>query len=112
MVEVMAVRAVRVVAVARVRARLCRSWVAEAVIAVTRGKRAMALVAGGVIAAGLTGSLVGCDTEQRPSTTEKRSSTTDPELAVAHVNVDGVTRTCVVYRSYQKGGLSCDWSNK
>lgn len=63
------------------------------------------LVAGGVIAAGLTGLLVGCDVSA------ERGNTTDPDLSVAHINVDGVPRTCVVYRDYQKGGLSCKWSD-
>lgn len=68
-------------------------------------RRSKMLVAGGVIAAGLTGALVGCDATER-------SNTTDPELSVAHINVDGATRTCVIYRAYQKGGLSCDWSKQ
>ncbi|SKL37948.1 Uncharacterised protein [Mycobacteroides abscessus subsp. massiliense] len=64
------------------------------------------LVAGGVIAAGLTGLLVGCDVSDR------RTNTTDPDLTVAHIDVDHIPRTCVVYRDYQKGGLSCDWSKQ
>lgn len=111
MVVVMAVRAARVVAVARVRARLCRSRVvAEAVIVVTRGKRAKMLVAGGVIAAGLTGALVGC------GAADTRTDTTDRDLAVAHVRVDGRDVVCVIYNapnaSGAAGGLACDFGRK
>lgn len=65
------------------------------------------LVAGGVIAAGLTGLLVGCAEDMG------RSETSDRNLEVAHVKVDGVMRTCVIYHGVYAGGsvggLSCNF---
>lgn len=69
------------------------------------------LVAGGVIAAGLTGLLVGCDSEG-----SGRTETSDRNLEVAHVKVDGVTRTCVIYHGVYAGGsvggLSCKFGDE
>ncbi len=61
------------------------------------------LVAGGVVAGGLTGSLVGC------AATPGRTDTSDPWIKVVHVNVDGVDTPCVIYETH---GISCKFGGE
>lgn len=58
-------------------------------------------------AVSLAASLAGCGTfagEKDPTTGE------DTALEVRRVQVDSRVVTCVVYRSYNRGGVSCDWA--
>lgn len=79
----------------------------------------------GFAAAGLTVALTSCTSPaEQPaptasvtptaSTAEIRSQTTidtfNDVVEIDHKLSDGRTVTCLVYRGYSKGGLSCDWS--
>lgn len=68
------------------------------------------LVAGGVVAAGLAGLLVGCAQDTG------RAETSDRNIEVAHIKVDGAMRTCVIYHGIYAGesvgGLSCKFGEQ
>lgn len=70
--------------------------------------RVKMLVAGGVIAAGLTGALVGC------ATADNQSISGPDQFTTKTIRSGGRDIPCIVWitEGAKAGGISCDWSNR
>lgn len=55
-------------------------------------------------------ALAGCgaDTTNAPSPTDLNQD--DTKVRVVHLD-DGRKVTCIIYKDYYKGGISCDWNH-